>query len=180
MTPIISKKICLLGDFSVGKTSLIRRFVERQFSDEYLCTVGVKISQKTVELGSAMQPTLPRVQLLIWDLAGNTRFKSIVPTYLHGSSGAIVVGDISRQVTLDHITNHVELFSSINPKGHIIIALNKIDLLDEIQVARVTDNFSFQQYWQVIDTYATSAKTGSAVDEVFYKLAYQMCHRSAL
>lgn len=180
MTPIISKKICLLGDFSVGKTSLIRRFVERQFSDEYLCTVGVKISQKTVELASAVQPTFPRVQLLIWDLAGNTRFKSIVPTYLHGSSGAIVVGDISRKVTLDHITNHVELFSSINPKGQIVVALNKSDLVDAIQVNRIVANLPLQKYPQVIATHATSAKTGSAVDEVFYKLAYQMCHRTVL
>lgn len=69
----VSKKICLIGDFGVGKTSLIRRFVENQFSDEYLSTVGVKISRKPVDI-----PGGSVVQLLIWDLEGRTNLKPIV------------------------------------------------------------------------------------------------------
>jgi small GTP-binding protein len=81
---MISKKICLVGDFGVGKTSLIRRFVDRQFSDEYLSTVGVKISRKTLELEGVRQQDQLNLQLLIWDLEGHTKFKAIAPSYLQG------------------------------------------------------------------------------------------------
>ena len=93
---MISKKICMVGDFSVGKTSLIRRFVDRQFSDKYLSTVGVKISRKAVELegGEGDKKT---IQLLIWDIEGQTKFKAIAPSYLQGSKGVIIVADVSRQ-----------------------------------------------------------------------------------
>jgi small GTP-binding protein len=116
MTSIISKKICILGDFSVGKTSLIRRFVERQFSDQYLSTVGVKISRKTVECNIANQQKQVNVQMLIWDLEGNTKFKAVTPMHLQGASSAVIVADLSRQVTIDHIPEHVQCFLSVNPK----------------------------------------------------------------
>ncbi|NET57809.1 MAG: GTP-binding protein [Symploca sp. SIO2E6] len=164
----ISKKICLIGDFGVGKTSLIRRFVERQFSDQYLSTVGVKISRRTVELtGSKPQ----KMQLLIWDLEGHTKFKSIAPSYLKGASGAIIVGDVTRQETIDNMPERAKLFSDVNPKGIMICALNKSDLADEEKLAKMHE---FQDLEQVITTYKTSAKTGLYVDEIFQKLAYGM------
>ena len=88
----ISKKICMVGDFGVGKTSLIRRFVERQFNDKYLSTVGVKISRKTVELAEVKQQDKLSVQLLIWDIEGHTKFKAIAPTYLQVAAGAVLAG----------------------------------------------------------------------------------------
>src|SRR5689334_21121323 len=121
MPSIISKKICMIGDFSVGKTSLIRRFVDRQFSDQYLSTVGVKISRKTVECTLAEQQKQVNVQLLIWDLEGNTKFKTVTPTYLQGACGAVVVADVSRQVTLDHLAEYIQRLLSINLKGLVII-----------------------------------------------------------
>jgi len=164
----ISKKICLIGDFGVGKTSLIRRFVERQFSDQYLSTVGVKISRKTVELTDSKTQ---KVQLLIWDLEGHTKFKAIAPSYLKGASGAIVVGDVTRQETIDNLPERAQLFLDVNPNGVMIFALNKYDLIDEEQLANMP---KFQDIEQVITTYPTSAKTGSHVDEIFQKLAYGM------
>ncbi|MEO1762587.1 MAG: GTP-binding protein, partial [Cyanobacteria bacterium J06629_18] len=77
----ISKKICLIGDFGVGKTSLIRRFVDRQFSDKYLSTVGVKISRKSVEVTDSKQGKNLNLQLLIWDIEGSTKFKGISASY---------------------------------------------------------------------------------------------------
>ncbi len=164
----------MIGDFSVGKTSLIRRFVDRQFSDQYLSTVGVKISRKTVECTLAEQQKQVNVQLLIWDLEGNTKFKTVTPTYLQGASSAVVVADVSRQVTLDHISEHIQCFLSVNPKGFVIIALNKSDLLNEEQLRNVWHFLSLNTSDKVIATYATSAKTGAHVDEIFEKLAYQM------
>ena len=81
---VISKKICLLGDFSVGKTSLIRRFIEGKFSDQYLTTVGVKISRKSLELDSPSQT----INFILWDIEGQTKFQSITPSYLGRRSDA--------------------------------------------------------------------------------------------
>lgn len=170
---VISKKICLVGDFGVGKTSLIRRFVDRQFSDQYLSTVGVKISRKQVDLVSRETQSKHSIQLLIWDLEGHTKFKAITPSYLQGASGVVVVGDVTRVETLDHISEHIDLFLSINPKGWVVIALNKIDLLNPESRDGLGNVLLSQKKTQVLSTYQTSAKTGSYVDEIFQDLSHQ-------
>ncbi|HEY9638350.1 MAG TPA: Rab family GTPase [Coleofasciculaceae cyanobacterium] len=171
---IISKKICLVGDFGVGKTSLIRRFVEHQFSDQYLSTVGVKISKKTIELQAVEQQQTQNLQLMIWDLEGHTKFKAIAPSYLQGASGAFVVADVTRNETIERIPEHIKLFSSINPKGVIIIALNKSDLVDEEKLEKLEQLLQTSKQERVIAIYRTSAKTGSNVDEIFHKLAHRI------
>ncbi|HEY9668089.1 MAG TPA: Rab family GTPase [Coleofasciculaceae cyanobacterium] len=155
----------MVGDFGVGKTSLIRRFVDRQFSDQYLSTVGVKISKKLIESVN--------LQLLIWDLEGHTKFKGITPSYLQGASGAIVVADVSRIETIERIPEHLQLFCSVNPKSSVVIALNKIDLIDEEKLARLTQEVQLNDWERVSEVYQTSAKTGAYVDEIFEKLAYK-------
>ncbi|HEY9850860.1 MAG TPA: Rab family GTPase [Leptolyngbyaceae cyanobacterium] len=172
--PVISKKICLVGDFGVGKTSLIRRFVERQFSDQYLSTVGVKISRKTVELENPKDGETISLQLMIWDLEGHTKFKAIAPSYLQGASGAIIVADVTRQETIDRLIEHINLFLSVNPKGYIIIALNKSDMLEEEKMAKLVSLYQFEEQERVVSTYSTSAKTGKDVDEIFQKISYQV------
>jgi small GTP-binding protein len=165
---IISKKICIIGESEVGKNSLICRFVERQFSDEYLCTVGVKISRKTLEVpGSKLQGKL-YLQLIIWDVTGNPKFKAIAPSYLRGSCGAVVVADITRSETIEGIPKYIKLFLSVNPKGFIIIALNKSDLIDEEKLQKLV---KLKELEAVAAIYPTSAKTGLYVDEIFKKIA---------
>lgn len=171
---VVSKKICLVGDFSVGKTSLIRRFVDRQFSDQYLSTVGVKISRKKVDLTDSKSQSQNSVQLLIWDLEGHTKFKGITPSYLQGASGAVVVGDVTRQDTLERIPEHIDLFLSINPRGWIIIAFNKIDLLDSESLEEFERKTFFNKRSEILSTYQTSAKTGDYVDEMFMSLSHQL------
>ena len=166
--------MCLVGDFGVGKTSLSRRFVDRQFSDQYLSTVGVKISRKNIELvGTKGQEKLD-LQLLIWDLEGHTKFKAIAPSYLQGASGAVIVADVSRQETIDRIPEHLQLFASVNPKGSVIIALNKSDLVDEDKLAKLFELVQDLDQEKILGIYTTSAKTGKDVDEIFQKLAYKM------
>ncbi len=171
--PTISKKICLVGDFGVGKTSLIRRFVDRQFSDQYLSTVGVKISRKNVELPVKEQENLD-LQLLIWDLEGHTKFKAIAPSYLQGSSGAVIVADVTRLETIEHLSEHVNLFLSVNPKGFILLALNKSDLIEEEKLENYIKLLQKQEHLQVLATYPTSAKTGAHVDAIFQELSLKM------
>lgn len=161
----VTKKICMVGDFGVGKTSLIRQFVERQFSDRYLSTVGVKISRKTVTLTND-QP----LKLLIWDLEGKTKFKAIAPTYLQGSSGVLLVADATRTETIEGLSQHQQDFLAVNPEGRIVVALNKADLIDP-EAQPVLEKHLSQIGDRVIGTRWTSAKNGQNVDELFELLA---------
>lgn len=169
--PEITKKICLLGDFSVGKTSLIRRFVEGKFSDEYLSTIGVKISRKSLEIQAKNDQY--KLNLLLWDLEGNTKFKSITPSYLKGAVGAIIVADLSRPNTLSSISQHINLFSQVNDQGAIIIALNKVDLISPEKLTKLAQSYTLKNNSQVLETYLTSAKLGDKVEEMFTKLAHE-------
>ncbi len=168
---MISKKICLIGDFGVGKTSLIRRFVDRQFSDQYLSTVGVKISRKVVD-GELLTPgKAESVQLLIWDIEGHTKFKAIAPSYLQGASGAVIVADVTRLETVERLSEHIQLFFSINAKGLIVVAFNKVDLLSELELKQVVKQAPEAIHLErILSCYQTSAKTGVYVDEMFQLL----------
>ncbi|HEY9688714.1 MAG TPA: Rab family GTPase [Coleofasciculaceae cyanobacterium] len=174
----LSKKICLVGDYAVGKTSLIRRFVDRQFSDRYLSTIGVKISRKSVPLPSDERYGDPRdpttVQLLNWDVEGQTKFQRIASSYVQGASGAIIVADATRLETISHLCDHAALMRSVSPGSVTILAINKTDLLDdaELQALRAkTDQlltgYPFSVYW-------TSAKNGTCVDDIFLELSSAM------
>ncbi len=167
MISTITKKICLIGDFGVGKTSLIRRFVESQFSDSYLSSVGVKISRKNVDVYNVQQQNI--VQLIVWDLEGSNKFKQIANTYLQGASGAIIVGDVTRQETLENMTKYLEMFSSVNPLSSIAVAFNKADLVDEETMAYIVNKYQFKSHPVV--KYVSSAKTGLSVNKVFENLA---------
>ena len=166
---IITKKICLLGDFNVGKTSLVRRFVEDKFSDQYLSTVGVKVSRKQIEVRTELD--LHHVNLLVWDLEGNTKFKSITPSYLKGASGSIIVADLTRSETFNNLERHIELFAKVNPEKTIIIAMNKADLIPQEKLSKLIENYSSYNSPQIAGIYTTSAKTGNNVAQIFKKLA---------
>jgi len=163
----LSQKICLIGNFNVGKTSLIRRFVENKFSDNYLTTIGVKISRKLISF-----PNLDRqVNFLIWDIEGKTKEKKISTNYFRGAAGAIIVGDLTRVNTLEEISNHVKSFLEMNPHSFIVVALNKSDLVKQPKLTKLVELFSCYDNKQVLANYVTSAKTGEFVDEMFHQLA---------
>lgn len=171
---MIYKKICLIGDFAVGKTSLVRRFVDRQFSDQYLSTIGVKISRKKISVLPKKTDNPDLIQLMIWDIEGQTRFKEIAPSYLQGASGAVIVADLTRFDTINHLSQHIDLFLSINPKGIIIIAFNKSDLVKSEFIQQQTQEYLSFNNEKVTSVYQTSAKTGIYVDEMFNDLAQQL------
>lgn len=168
---LLSKKICIVGESGVGKNSLIRRFVDRKFSNEYLATLGVTISRKTVELPDAKSQNKLNLQLMLWDVTGEEKFRAVAPQYLRGSSGAVVVADASRQDTIDRLPLHIQLFLSVNPKSVIFVALNKCDLILPTKLENLIPR---QALNQVSGLYPTSAKTGTYVDEIFQHLAYKI------
>lgn len=161
---MILAKVCVLGDASVGKTSVIRRFVDREFSDKYLSTVGVKISRKLVRITAGHGHAPAEIQLVLWDLEGGTAFAGMSSSYLKGARAAVVVGDITRSSTLDAVKVHVERFRVINPSSPVFIALNKSDLQEE----GIPHAYLHREELDgVAVTLLTSARTGIGIDELF-------------
>lgn len=167
MTPALYKKICLLGDFAVGKTSMIRRYVDNQFSDEYLTTVGVKISRKIVDVKNSAGEQIA-IQLIIWDLEGRSSFGDTATAYLQGASGAIIVGDLTRPDTLAKIEHHAQTFTTVNAKGTIIAACNKADLVAPSDLPPLPQ---FNGVARILETRLTSARRGDGINELFVTLA---------
>ncbi len=165
---MISKKIILIGDFATGKTSFIRRYVDNQFSDTYLSTIGVKISRKNIALENET------VQGLIWDIEGGTELKAVNTTYLTGAHGCIIVSDLTREETIEHIATYLKTIEGIIPSSPVILVLNKCDMLDNITAKNILEEIKQQYGQKVNDIYLGSAKSGSGVEEVFYALAHSM------
>ncbi|QLE41839.1 GTP-binding protein [Nostoc sp. C052] len=170
----ISKKICLFGDFGVGKTSLIRQFVESKFSDEYLSTVGVKISRKLVSSSEKDLLSGQNLQLIIWDIEGSNKFKEVAKNYFQGSKGAVIVGDVTQPETLNHIQEHIHTFLAVNPTSYIVVALNKSDMIAAEYLEKIHQMYQFTDQANILDTYITSAKTGNNVDKIFQSLANRL------
>ena len=161
-----SKKICLLGDFSVGKTSLVRRFVHNRFDDQYISTIGVKVSRKTVVLPVA--DDLVELTLMVWDLAGSQGTTPIAASYLRGAVGAVLVCDLTRAESLAHLPLYAQNLLSIMPTAKLVVAANKMDLVDAYQ-------FTGEEVSKTADTlgaayYLTRAKVGDEVELLFRHL----------
>lgn len=155
----------MLGSFAVGKTSLVRRFVESIFDERYFTTLGVKIDKKVVELEKQ------QVTLMLWDLEGQDAYSSLNTSYLRGASGYLLVVDGTRRETLTHAIEIQELVEERLGSVPSLILLNKSDLTGswELSEEEVVDVCGSDRTLM-----KTSAKTGSMVDEAFLTLAEQM------
>lgn len=164
--PPVSKKVCLLGDFAVGKTSLMRRFLHHTFDDKYISTIGVKVSRKSLAVTTAAG--VVELAMLVWDLAGSEEFDRMRASYLRGAAGAILVCDLTRPETLTSLHGYVADMRRVSPDARFVVAANKRDLveqqrLDEAQVQQFADELT-------APCFLTSAKTGEAVETLFREL----------
>ncbi len=161
---MIKKKICLLGAFSVGKTSLIKRFVDSIFDEKYITTIGVKIDKKTLTVSDK------EVSLMIWDLEGEDDYTKMNTTYLRGASGYILVADGTRPDTLKVSLDLHQSIQSLLGAIPAVLAMNKADLEDEWLITPdVIHNVS-----QDLPLIKTSAKLGTNVEEIFSLLSQKM------
>jgi small GTP-binding protein len=161
---IISKKIVLIGHFGVGKTSLIRRFVENTFSEDYKVTIGVHISKKNIEISDGKTS----VSLIIWDLEGQDDIKKTRISYLLGTHGFIYVFDLTRPETFKNLKSELSFLSENHPTIPVKVVGNKMDLVNKIYLTQYSDVFK-----PLVD-YFVSAKTGSRVEMLFSKLANEL------
>jgi small GTP-binding protein len=162
---MIEKKICMLGSFGVGKTSLVRRFVESIYSDVYHTTVGVKIDKKVVPLNGT------EILLVLWDLYGEDQFQKMRWSYMRGASGYLLVADGTRRNTL-------EKAFALEPRvrqevGEIpfVFVINKTDLVQDWELDPAMDAQLVARNWTIL---RSSAKTGENVEEAFSQLTRKM------
>lgn len=163
---MIQKKICLLGAFAVGKTSLVARFVKSIYSDQYLTTVGVKVDKKTVRLDDE------DINLIVWDLAGEDEFQKVRMDYLRGTAGYLLVADGTRGSTLETARMLEQRVTETFGAIPFVCLLNKADLTGEWEIDDQTIEAIRALGWDVMKS---SAKTGESVEEAFELLAKKVC-----
>ncbi|HVL01554.1 MAG TPA: Rab family GTPase [Dongiaceae bacterium] len=162
---MVVKKICMMGAFAVGKTSLVRRFVHSIFSETYQTTIGVMISKKQLSLDGQ------EFELIIWDLEGRDEFTEFRSSYLRGVSGVLFVVDVTRPQTLTVVRQLREELHDQLGNVPALILLNKSDLVDQWRI----DTDTLEQLEQEGCTLLrTSAKTGANVEEGFQALLRSM------
>jgi len=161
-------KIIIIGDPAVGKTSLINRFIQDQFESEYKETIGTNILKKVIKLKDDI------VNFTMWDIAGQERWTDMRQVYYKGAAGAIIVYDVTRKITYQHVNNYwyPDLKSFVETKGMPIILIankndleNKLKRVDSIQGEELGGKIGSLRFLE------TSAKTGQNVEEAFIYLA---------
>jgi small GTP-binding protein len=166
---VIQKKVCMVGIFGTGKTSLVRQFVHAKFSDKYLSTVGVKIDRKEVAVGG------DAVHLLLWDLEGRDGAQDLQTSYLRGASGIIYVVDGTRRETYTQVPELRQLARAAVGDVPSVVALNKADLADRWALTDGDRDALAGLPWHV---FTTSARTGDGVEAAFQWIAESMVKAS--
>ena len=166
--PEYVKKICLIGDGAVGKTSLIRRFVLDKFSDEYIVTIGTKVMKKTVRITKNNEKK--DFTFMVWDILGQTGYEELQGSALKGADGIFLVLDSTRVETAESLKTYwlPMITKSVGTVPMLLLA-NKEDLGNERKVSEeylknFSDEYKIPYFW-------TSAKTGKNVEEAFLAMA---------
>ncbi len=172
MSPeLLKAKVLLLGDGAVGKTSLIRRFVVDQFSDDYITTVGAKVSKKDITVVNEGKQV--EMVMQIWDVLGQRGYAGVQETALKGAKGALMVYDITRDDTRRSLEDYwVPMLWRLVGKIPIVFVGNKVDLMDDRVKAHELLGYLKQRY--DASGLLSSAKTGEHVEDAFSNLGLEM------
>lgn len=161
------------GAKNVGKTSLIRRYATGKFDKSTLSTIGVDFETKKVVVDDT------EILLNIWDFAGEKKFRLLLPSYVSGASGALILYDMTNKDSLEDLHDWISVISSVpnNPKTKILVEA-KIDLKDQREVKKDDAKKLFEKYKFKGDIIGTSSKTGENVEKVFEMLGREILNNS--
>jgi small GTP-binding protein len=166
----IKLKLCLIGESCVGKTSLIKRYVYDQFDDEYICTIGTKITKREMRIPNSGSNAGQDVHLMIWDIIGHQGFRQLLQqAYFFGTHGLIAVCDTTRENTLSELRGWMEAVLSITNAIPTIFLGNKWDLEEYREVGK-SELENFTSEYENTQVLFSSAKTGHNVDLAFKTL----------
>ena len=157
-------KVLLLGDWSVGKTCLLMRYMDNTFTEMHLSTIGIDSKIKIVNLKEGLDA---RIQ--IWDTAGQERYKTIAKSYIKGANGILLVYDVTKRNSFEGIKNWVKQIKDlVSSRVNVVLIGNKIDLEDKREVKteegeQLGKEFNYQFF-------ETTAKDGVNINEAFEAL----------
>jgi len=166
-------KLILTGDYKVGKTSLIKRFIENSFKESYISTIGVEISKKSIIIDEDTN-----IQFVIWDIGGQiTQMAPYRKRFYEGANAAFIVLDRSREGHIESVKAWYKDIKESIPNGiPIVIVGNKSDLVDKIAISEDEIKIVAKQY--DFHYILTSAKTGENVNEAFLYIAYRFIEKA--
>jgi Ras-related protein Rab-11A len=177
-------KIVVVGDAAVGKSNIMMQYTTGEFNQESMTTIGVEYQNKVIRLGGGGAPVdpsavvmIPEVKLQIWDTAGQERFRAISRSIYHGARGMMIVYDITKEATFEHVPSWLEEVRTLLPPNTPIFLLgNKCDLEDDRHVkTEVANNFAKEHGMIFLET---SAKNRTNIEKAFEWLAQKIFETS--
>ena len=174
----IKRKLVLVGDSGVGKTSLIRKFVLDVFSDNYISTIGTKVSRKKLFFSGSNNGSKVELTLMIWDIMGQSTNTLNPLSAFYGTKGAIFVCDLTRVETLKKLEYLCNELNKLIPNIPIVFVGNKVDLKNQMHVQK-TDLEKLCKRFNTL-CFFTSAKSGENVESTFKEIGKLMLKKQGI
>ena len=163
-------KIVALGDYSVGKTSCIKRYTDDSFSDVYKSTIGTSFHVKSLDYTNPSGRQL-RIRLVLWDLAGQPSYNELRQRYMDGAVIGLIIYDVTRPPSFMAVHDWFMKFVAVCPKASVALLANKVDLEGRkvpVEAGKMLAEWLEVKYFEV------SAKTGKNIEELFNDLVFQL------
>lgn len=161
-------KLLIIGESNVGKTSILQRFIDNSFEKSFSTTIGIDFRSKTIHVDKQ------EIELQIWDTAGQERFFSITKSYYRGSDGIFLTFDLTSEDSFKALPKWIsEVKEKLDEKVPIFLLGNKKDLLDDLEIDTLNTTKSIKKISKELQVpwYATSAKSGENIEEIFTDMA---------
>ncbi|MFQ5918895.1 MAG: Rab family GTPase [Thermoplasmata archaeon] len=172
-------KVCLVGEAAVGKTSLIRRFVQDIFDDSYITTLGAKVSKREIQVEVPEKDLLIQMDMVIWDIMGEKGVRDLLrEAFFSGAKGILAVCDLTRYSSLKELDDWVQSVFQVVGEISVVYAVNKNDLRDEVMLLYGEEDIEMSAHAFDAAYYYTSAKTGANVQMAFQRLADDIVRRN--
>ena len=162
-------KIILIGNSGVGKSSILQRYIQKVFDENYSCTIGVDFFMKSLNIGEKS------IKLQLWDTAGTEKFRSITTGYYRGANAAFVVFDLTSKKSFNALNEWIQnyyKYSNPDSEKNVVLIGNKSDLIEEREITEEEINNFVKD--NNIKYFETSAKDGKNVDECFYYISEKL------
>jgi small GTP-binding protein len=162
-------KICNAGDGGVGKTTFLKRYVTEKFVDESKETIGTGFFTKTLRWGKEKE----KIDLTIWDLGGQERFRHIIKGFIMGASGALLFFDITNYTSFEHCDEWIKLLRSVDEEGSSPLPILLVGSKADLDIVRAVEDKEVQEFVkknELIGYFETSSKTGNNIKETMEAL----------
>ena len=160
---LVEYKIILVGDSGVGKTSILKKFINNEFNEDIKCTINVDFFSKSIKIDKNLYTNLK-----IYDTAGQEKYRALIKQYYQGTDGIILVFDLTNENSFNKLKSWINEVSDNTEKAQIILVGNKADLIERKIDEETAENFAKQKDMKYIET---SAKEGTNILLLFEELA---------